>query len=160
MARSAAHRRFTRMCYDAGMIGANSIRLAAFAALAATAAAPLAAQSTERGEERLAEVLEGRVAGEPVECLRESQRDGIQVVTGAAFVFRDGDTLWVNRPSGAQTLSLNDIPAFQQYGTNLCRLDRVELYSRSGGIPGPILILDDFVPYTKAGGDESQEEGG
>lgn len=128
----------------------------AVAALAASAV-PAAAQGSERGEAELAEILEGRTAGEPVKCLRESQRDSMQVVGGAAFVFRDNQTLWVNRPAAAQALRRSDVPAFHQYGSQLCRLDRVEMVDRIGGIPGPILILEEFVPYTKAGGSESRE---
>ncbi|WP_338447083.1 hypothetical protein V5F89_04650 [Pelagerythrobacter marensis] len=134
--------------------------LPALAALTIATAGPALAEEPSRGEARLAEMLEGRVAGEPVHCLHESQRDSIQIVDRTAIVFRDGATLWVNRPSGARMLSNSDLPVFHQYGTQICRHDRVELRDRIGGVAGPILILDSFVPYTKAGGDKSHEKQG
>lgn len=121
-------------------------------------AAPALADEPSRGERQLAEILEGRVAGEPVRCLHESQRHAVQIVDRTAIVFRDGDTLWVNRPGGARMLSSGDLPVFHQYGTRICRLDRVELRDRLGGVPGPVVILDEFVPYARAGGDDNEEE--
>ena len=129
-------------------------------AASAALASPVAAEKPSRGEVRLAEMLEGRVAGEPVRCLQENQRDAVEIISRTAIVFRDGATLWVNRPGGARMLSSSDLPVFHQYGTEVCRHDRVELHDRLGGVPGPILILDSFVPYTKAGGDQSQEKQG
>lgn len=142
------------------MIGTKSISLL-LTSLALAGAVSASAEEPTRGEAKLAEMLEGRVAGEPANCLNESQRDSIQIVDGTAIVFRDGGTLWVNRPAGAQFLSRSDLPVFHQFSSQLCRLDQVELRDRlgSGTIPGPRLALGDFVPYTKAD-DQKAAEGG
>lgn len=142
------------------MIGTKSISLL-LASLALAGAVSASAEEPTRGEMKLAEMLEGRVAGEPVKCLSESQRDSIQIVDGTAIVFRDGGTLWVNRPAGARFLSRGDLPVFHQFSSQLCRLDRVELRDRlgSGTMAGPRLALDDFVPYTKADDQEAAEGG-
>jgi len=142
------------------MIGTKSISLL-LASLALAGAVSASAEEPTRGEAKLAEMLEGRVAGEPAECLSESQRDSIQIVDGTAIVFRDGGTLWVNRPAGAQFLSRGDLPVFHQFSSQLCRLDQVELRDRlgSGTMPGPRLALGDFVPYTKADDQEAAEGG-
>lgn len=140
------------------MIGTKSISLTLLASLAFAGAVSASARDPARGEAELAEMLEGRVAGEPVKCLSESQRDSLEIVGGAAIVFRDGNTLWVNRPQGAQLLSRGDLPVFHQFGSQLCRLDTVELRDRLGGISGPRLALDDFVPYTKADDEEPPKE--
>lgn len=135
-------------------------RLAAAAASVALCA-PLAAAADEQsaGERELAEILEGRVPGEPVDCLSDAESDRMQIVDDTAFVFRDGATIYVNRPRGARVLDRSDLPVFHQLGTQLCRLDRVELRDRIGGIPGPVIVLDEFIPYSKTAG-ESAGEGG
>lgn len=157
----SAHRAFTPVCYKTRMTDTKPVSVALLAALAFAGAAPAHAEEPTRGEVKLAEMLEGRVAGEPAECLSESQRDSIQIVDGTAIVFRDGGTLWVNRPAGAQFLSPGDLPVFHQFSSQLCRLDQVELRARlgSGTMPGPRLALGDFVPYTKAD-DQKAAEGG
>lgn len=125
----------------------------AAALLAAPAFADEPAQSEAAeptaGEIELSEMLEGRVAGEPVKCLRRSQRDSLRVVDRTALVFRDGNTLYVNRPNGARFLDNWDVPVFRQFTSSLCRLDQVELRDRTSLMPGPVLFLGDFVPYTK-----------
>lgn len=120
-------------------------------ALAIAASPALAGEETvERGEAELAKLLEGRVAGEPVNCLRRSQRDRMTIVDDTAFVFRDGDTIYVNRPGGARFLSDWDIPVFEPFGSRLCALDRVEMRDRSTFMNGPVLTLSEFIPYTRA----------
>lgn len=115
------------------------------------AAAPAAAGPYEaRGESELAEMLGGRVAGEPDRCVFLRSASGLQVIDGTALVFRDGKTLYVNRPEGARLLDQFDLPVFEKRGgSQLCKLDRVELRSSDGRLPGPVLFLADFVPYTR-----------
>ena len=114
---------------------------------------PAAAQNDaemSEGEAELVEILEGRIAGEPVNCLSSMQRDRVQTIDGTAFVFRDGDTIYVNRPRGAQFIDDFDLPVFRQFSSELCRLDQVEMRDRTSGIPGPRVVLEEFVPYRKA----------
>ena len=120
-------------------------------ALAALASAIPAAAAHEKGEAKLAKLIDGRVAGEPVHCLSSTQRRNMQVVDRTAFVFRDGDTLYVNRPSGASFLSWSDVPVFKVWGNQLCDKDLVHLRDRSTGMGGPSLSLGEFVPYKRAG---------
>lgn len=120
-------------------------------ALAALAAAIPAAAKHEQGEAKLAKLLDGRVAGAPVHCLSSSQRRDMQVVDKTAFVFKYGDTLYVNRPAGANFLTWSDVPVFKIWGDQLCDKDLVHLHDRSSGMPGPALSLGDFVPYKRAG---------
>ncbi|MDZ4308539.1 hypothetical protein [Allopontixanthobacter sp.] len=101
------------------------------------------------GEAELARLLEGRTKGEPQGCLRDSQRRSMEVIDRTAFVFRDGDTIYVNRPEGATFLDQFDVPVFRVYGSDVCRLDQVELRSRTSGIGGPVVVLNDFIPYKR-----------
>lgn len=137
---------------------------AAFILLGCTLTIPVAAQQNDnpepaeqrppsKGEQELAKLLEGYSAGEPVSCLRRTQRDRLRVINDTALVFRDRGTIYVNRTNAPQLIDDYDIPVFKPFGSNLCRLDQVEFISRYGNIGGPVLILDHFVPYTKSDAD-------
>ncbi|MFZ1743304.1 MAG: hypothetical protein WAT93_10640 [Pontixanthobacter sp.] len=118
--------------------------------MSATAVTPsFAEDSNANGEAELAKLLEGRVAGDPVNCLSQAQRRNMEIVDDTAMVFRDGKTLYVNRTSSPQFLSDWDYPVFTMHGSSLCKLDWVEMRSRGSNFPGPNLTLEQFVPYTK-----------
>ena len=128
-------------------------KLAAFAAALSCLPAVSAAEDgpqQDRGEVELAKILEGRVAGQPVKCLRQSQRDRLQVISGTALVFRDGKTIYVNRTSSPRFISNFDLPVFKPFGSNLCQLDQVEFRDRTMLMPGPVVTLTEFIPYTEA----------
>jgi hypothetical protein len=122
--------------------------LLALAFVAAPAAA--ATDRAAAGEAELSEMLDGRVAGEPVDCIRDHSSESLRIVDGTAIVFRRGGTIYVNRPAGAGALDQWDVPVIYKFGGSmLCRLDRVELRDRGSHIPGPSLFLAEFVPYTR-----------
>lgn len=122
----------------------------ALAALLLTAPATAAPEKNReaRGAAELAKLLEGRVAGEPVRCIGTAERRDLRIIDGTAMVFGKGKTIYVNTPDGVRFLDHFDLPVFQLFGSQLCRMDRVELRERSSSIPGPQLVLSDFIPYT------------
>ena len=120
-------------------------------ALAALAASIPAVAKQEQGEVKLAKLLDGRVAGAPVHCLSSFQRRDMQVIDRTALVFKDGDTIYVNRPAGANFLTWSDVPVFKIWGDQLCDKDLVHLRDRSSGMPGATLSMGEFVPYKRAG---------
>jgi hypothetical protein len=128
----------------------KSLIPAVFAAAALVAAIPATA-AHEKGEAKLARIIDGRVAGEPVRCLDSSQRHNLEIVDRTALVFKDGDTLYVSRPAGVNFLTWSDIPVFEIWGDQLCKMDIVHLHDRSSGMGGPSLSMGDFVPYKRAG---------
>lgn len=115
----------------------------------ALAAVPGAAKEKLSPEAQLEKMLEGRVAGEPRNCIPLSATNST-VIDGTAIVYRVGGTLWVNRPrSGADTLDEDDILVTRTSGSQLCSLDSVQLYDRSGNMWRGFVSLDEFVPYRK-----------
>ena len=125
---------------------------AALAAAALTAAIPaVAARADAQGEAKLAKILDGRVAGEPVQCLNNYQRRQMQVIDRTALVFKDGDTYYVNRPEGVSFLSWSDVPVFKLSSSDLCAMDMAQLRDRSTGMLGATIVMGKFVPYRKAG---------
>jgi hypothetical protein len=122
---------------------------AAFALAALATAVPSPAAADAKGEAQLAKLLDGRVPGAPVHCLSRNERENMQVIDRTALVFRDGKTLYVNRPGGVNFLTWSDIPVFKIWGDQLCSKDIAHLHDRSSGIGGPALVMGDFIPYRR-----------
>lgn len=119
---------------------------------AATLLSGVSAQAGERRdpEERLARLLEGRVAGEPRSCLNQWDTRDMQVIDHTAIVFRSGRTLWVNRPDNAEDLDDDDVMVTRTNGSQLCNLDIVRTFDRTAMFPNGFINLGDFVPYRRA----------
>jgi len=123
----------------------------AIGALAVAVPAIASHDSADRGEAKLAHILDGRTAGQPVQCLDSSQRRNMEVVDRTALVFRDGDTYYVNRPQGVNFLSWSDVPVFKIWGSQLCSKDLVHLQDSSTGMAGATMVMNEFVPYRRQG---------
>jgi len=123
----------------------------AILAAAALAASPaVAAKEKRTPEEQLAKLLDGRVAGAPKSCITLSRIDSSQIIDKTAIVYRDGSTLWVNRPrSGADSLDEDDVLVTKLTGSQLCSIDTVQLHDRSSHFWRGFVSLGEFVPYRK-----------
>ena len=125
-------------------------------AVAALAAIPATASAREKlaPEEQLAKLLEGRVAGEPQNCIPLSMARSSQVIDKTAIVYRVGGTLWVNRPEGgASSLDDDDILVTKLSGSQLCSIDAVQLHDRSSHMYSGFVSLGKFVPYRRVKGE-------
>jgi hypothetical protein len=119
--------------------------------LASVALAEPAAARHDTPDVQLQKLLAGRVAGKPTSCLPFGGNISSQIIDGKAIVYRSGSTLYVNQPrSGATDLDDDDILVTRQFESRLCDVDTVRLVDRSTGFPRGFVILDKFVPYTKA----------
>lgn len=123
---------------------------ASLALLALPGAAMAGDKVNLKGEEKLAKMLEGRVAGKPVRCLTSHLLRDSTVIDKTAIVYREGSTLYVNRPtSGVEQLDDDDVLVTKMYGTQLCNIDKVDLVDRSSQMWNGFVLLGDFVPYQK-----------
>lgn len=129
---------------------------AAVMSLAATANARSSderhAEAAAKAEAKLAKILEGRVAGEPQDCIFLPTIRGSRIVDKTAIIYDAGRTLWVNRPrSGARSLDDDDILVTNLYGSSsqLCSIDIVRLHDRSSFFYSGFVGLGEFVPYRK-----------
>lgn len=124
--------------------------------MASVAAAPVAAEAVStKGEEKLAKLLEGRVAGEPTDCINTLRGGGsLQIIDKTAIVYRQGKTVWVNRTARPETLDDDDYLVIRHFGSGsrLCRLDNVTTRDRTGNFFSGAVFLEDFVPYRRADG--------
>ncbi|WP_439566865.1 hypothetical protein [Sphingopyxis sp.] len=131
-------------------------RITAIIAAAAVAAMPAAAPAMERlaPEDRLAKLLEGRVAGQPQDCIPLSMARSSQVIDGTAIVYRIGSTLWVNRPEGgADSLDDDDILITKLSTSQLCSIDTIQLQDRGSNMYSGFVSLGKFVPYRRVKGE-------
>jgi len=145
-----------------------AIALAGLAAGAALwAAAPIAASAQDappvepsaemqadepmtKGEERLAKLLEGRVAGEPVDCIRVHPNQNLQVIDKTAYVYGRGDTIYVQRTANPEDIDSGDVLVSRRFrATELCRQDVMTTADRILGFFTGAVFFEDFVPYTR-----------
>ena len=114
---------------------------------------PAAAKPKLDPEARLAKVLKGRVAGEPVDCIQLSRVNSTQIIDGTAIVYDAGGTLYVNRPrAGREDLDRWDTMVTKSFSSQLCSVDVVQLYESGSRMPTGMVFLGDFVPYRRARG--------
>jgi hypothetical protein len=121
------------------------------AALALTGAAASAETLAERGEAKLARMLEGRVAGEPVTCISAMRSNSIQVIEHVGLVYDAGRTIYVARVANPRMLDRWDVPVIRRFGSQLCANDAMRTVDRGSGFTTGPLFLNDFVPYTRRG---------
>ncbi|MDI3259193.1 MAG: hypothetical protein QJR02_15155 [Sinobacteraceae bacterium] len=116
----------------------------------AVGAAHGANEDRARGEAELAKRLAGYQAGKPRDCVLLSELHGTQIIDGTAILYRgNGDTLYLNRPSGAEILRRDVVMVDYPHGSQLCRMDIVELYDSGTRMPRGSISLGSFVPYVK-----------
>jgi hypothetical protein len=127
----------------------RKIALALAAGAVLTAGAATAARPKLTGEEELAKMLDGRVAGKPVDCISLFDSHDQRVIDKTAIVYGTGSTIYVNRPTNARDLNRDDILVSDVHGSQVCSLDVVRLHDRSGGWFTGFVGLQQFVPYRK-----------
>ena len=121
------------------------------AALALTGAAASAETLAEKGEAKLARMLEGRTAGEPVSCITTPRSNKLEVIEHVGVVYDAGDTIYVSRPSDPRQLGRMDVVVIDRFSSQLCKTDVSRTIDRYAGHVSGVVFLGDFVPYTKRG---------
>ncbi|MFU7529089.1 hypothetical protein [Qipengyuania sp. ASV99] len=146
----------------------HALRLASagsLAALALVAAQPAyadeepAASETAmtEGEARLAKLLEGRVAGEPQNCIRTRPNYRLTVIDDTAYVYGSGRTIYVQRTQNPHHIDDTDTLVSRRFtSSEICRQDIVTTIDPVLGFFTGTVFFDDFVPYTRV---EENEEG-
>ncbi|WP_239804987.1 hypothetical protein [Croceicoccus hydrothermalis] len=102
-----------------------------------------------KAEAKLAEKLEGRVAGEPVRCIPNYRNQRTTIYDETAIVWEVGSRLYVNRPkSGLEALDDNDIMVTDTVLNQLCSVDTIRMVDQTGFMRG-VVFLGEFVPYER-----------
>jgi hypothetical protein len=120
-------------------------------ALGGTAASAEAPGQTraEKGEARLAKLIEGRVAGEPVTCISAPRSTRLEVIDRVGVVYDAGNTIYVARVDNPSSLRDSDVLLVQRQGSQLCRQDVRTTFDRYNGHTTGVVFLSEFVPYSK-----------
>ena len=121
-------------------------------ALAAMPFAATAQTRAEKGEAQLTKMLEGRVAGDPVNCIPSINNNNLEVIEGVGFVYDAGNTIYVARASNPRSLSRDDIIVIRRFGSQICAQDIIHTVDRMAGFTTGVVFLEDFVPYTRQQG--------
>ena len=103
----------------------------------------------ERSEARLAELLRGRIAGEPVSCIPQFVADRAEVLEGVAIVYGRGQTVYVARVANPRFPTWNDVVVTQRNGSMACHNDIMHTVDRMTGFMTGALFLQRYVPYRK-----------
>ena len=125
-----------------------AIALAATAAL--SGAVMLEAKPRLTPQQELDKLLEGRVAGKPVNCISHFETRDMRVLDKTAIVYGRGNVIYVNTPKNAAHLADDDIMVTKTSTSQLCDLDIVQTIDRGGHFPTGFISLGEFVPYRKA----------
>ncbi len=101
-------------------------------------------------EVRLSRALEGRIAGEPVDCIQLRGIRSSRIIDKTAIIYDAGSTLYVNRPrAGRESLDQWDTLVTKTHSSQLCSIDVVQLYDSGARMQTGLVFLGDFVPYRK-----------
>lgn len=111
--------------------------------------AAVSAKPKLTGEEQLAKIIGDRVPGEPVSCISHFQTRDMEVIDKTALVYRNGGTIYVNRPRNAEDLDDDDVLVTRIHGGQFCSLDIVQTHDRSGHFWNGFVSLGEFVPYRR-----------
>lgn len=102
------------------------------------------------GEEKLAKILKGREAGEPVSCISGARvRSSFKIIDETALVYGRGNTIYVNYTKRPKDIDDWDTIVSRRFGSQICKTDIVTKVDRSTGIFSGNIFLSDFIPYRR-----------
>ena len=109
-----------------------------------------AAEEMTKGEKRLAKLLEGREAGEPVRCIRSFPNDRMRTIDRTAYVYGSGKTIYVQRTRHPNRIDDTDALVSRRFNsTQICRMDVTHTIDPFLGMFTGAVFFTDFVPYTR-----------
>ena len=131
------------------MFGRVVLVLVASVAVSGSVATAQGARSA-KAERKLAEAIEGRVAGEPIPCIRENAR--MTVIDDATLIYKDRGVVYLQRPRAAcRGLSRGLSLVRNTTGASrLCSGDMSSIVDVSSGYGTDACVFGDFIPYKKA----------
>jgi hypothetical protein len=113
-----------------------------------TASTP--APLTEKQAKRVDELLTGKVAGKPRQCLDSFSNGNAIRVSDDFLLYRVSSKLVYRnelRGSCPGLANDNDIMVIRSFTGDHCKGDQFQLVDRLSGISGPVCVFGEFVPY-------------
>jgi hypothetical protein len=113
-------------------------------------AGPAAAERDRSPEAELARATQGRVAGEPVDCISLRNVRSSHVIPHTAIVYDAGSVVYVNHPAnGADSLNRWDTMVTHLTTDRLCSVDTVRMVDNQNHFLTGIVFLGECVPYRR-----------
>ena len=109
-------------------------------------------RAAARTQAELSRELAGRVAGAPQSCLPEYSTSQLNVIDNNTLIYRDGRTVWVQRPRGGCSGLANsgNTLVTRKFGTSqMCDGDISQVVDLRTGMLAGSCVFGPFVPYTK-----------
>ncbi|WP_129793687.1 hypothetical protein [Sphingosinicella sp. CPCC 101087] len=118
--------------------------------MAGCAAADAEPQSSDNA---LSRMLAGRTAGTPENCVRIEPSQSLNAIGTGTIVYGSGRTIWHVRLRGScPSIRRLDTLLVEPTGSQYCRGDHVRSIDPPSRIPGPVCVIESFVPHTRPGG--------
>ena len=121
--------------------------------LALSACAAPSSRDTSTDRDELSRALAGFVKGPTEDCLPATlETASPRIVDDRHILYsRTRDTIWVNTlESRCPGLRPTSVLVREQFGSRVCRLDRIRAYDPGlGSIPGPICAVGPFTRYDR-----------
>ena len=120
-----------------------SLLAAAAAGCAGTGAEPQAGQGD------LSRALTGRTAGPPQNCVPIEPGRSLTVIERGEILYGSGRTIWrAQLRDACPSPRRLDTLIVEPMGSQYCRGDHVRSVVPGSTIPGPVCVIESFVPYT------------
>lgn len=128
-------------------------------ALAGCTTAPPPPSQTAMGSDKLQNIIQGRVAGAPVDCIRgyESKNAQMTVIDNQTVAFRlVGGPVYINHLKAGSCSGLDS--GFYQLVTKshgafgLCSGDTAQIVDTRNGVNVGSCVIGEFTPYSRAAG--------
>src|SRR5690349_7379961 len=124
------------------------------AALVSCTTAPPAPTRTAQRQREFQQLLNGKVAQAPINCLPHYRSGDMRVIDDDTIAFNDGSRVYVNHMEGGCTnlSSGHNALLTRQFGTaDLCRGDIAHVVDTLNGFTVGSCVFGDFVPYVRPG---------
>ena len=122
-------------------------------ALAACGISAAERPRSERAQTRLTRALDGKIAGEPRQCISRFRRNELEIVDRNTLLSKNGRNLvYRNDPEGGcGGLDPSRTIVTTSINGDLCRGDIVRVVDQTSGFLVGSCAFSDFVPYQPAG---------
>jgi hypothetical protein len=113
--------------------------------------ADAARKPKDEPEVQIAKLLEGRTAGEPVNCISMQSIRSSRIIDKTAILYTmNNGTIYLNRPTAGATSLRNDMALFTKTpSSQLCSVETVTLFDSVSHMYYGWVGLGQFVPYPK-----------
>lgn len=120
---------------------------------ACTAVPPKAPMVDQKAQARLAQLIDGKVAGKPQSCLPTYSSNDMVTIDDYTIAFRDGaNRVWINKPAGGCNLLSAGPYALvtRSFGSSgMCQGDIAQVVDTLSGSVVGSCVIGEFVPYTR-----------